>query len=97
MASWEQRLAFIQMDTPVQSSNTRENLRKTEATQEFTSISVSGLWTPSDVPRHTVSDEEDQRLHIKYPLRKEVEPGTNFIAKTQYTSPTLHVDDRNGY
>lgn len=83
MASWEQRLAFIQMDTPVQSSNTRENLRKTEATQEFTSVSVSGLWTPSDVPRRTVSDEEDQSLHIKY-------PGTSFTAETQYTSPTLH-------
>lgn len=90
MASWEQRLAFIQMDTSVQSSNTRENLMKTEATQEFISVSVSGLWTPSDVPRCTVSDEEDQRLHIKYPLRKEVEPGTSFIAETQCTSPALH-------
>lgn len=90
MASWEQRLAFIQIDTPVQSSNTRENLRKTEVTQEVTSVSVSGLWTPSDVPGRTMSDEEDQRLHIKYPLRKEVEPGTSFIAETQYTSPTPH-------
>lgn len=90
MASWEQRLAFIQMDTSVQSSNTRENLMKTEATQEFISVSVSGLWTPSDVPRRTVSDEEEQRLHIKYPLRKEVEPGTSFIAETQCTSPALH-------
>lgn len=96
MASWEQHLAFIQMDTPVQSSNTRENLKTTEATQEFTSFSVSGLWTPSDVPRCTVSDEEDQRLHIKYPLRKEVEAGPSFIADTAHLSHP-HGYDRSGY
>lgn len=31
-------------------------------------------------------DEEDQRLHIKYPLRKEVEAGTSFIADTAHLS-----------
>lgn len=63
--------------------------KKTEATGEFTSDFVSiGLWTPSDVSDAPCQiKKEAQCLRIKYPLHKEVEPGTSFIAETQHTSP----------
>lgn len=67
---------------------------KTEATRESTADltpfgKVSGLLQMSpDAPCQV--GKEAQRLYVKYPLHKEVEPGTSFIAETRGTSSTPH-------
>lgn len=77
----------------------KRELKKTEANRDFTSDFVSkGLWTPSDVSRCTMSDQEGSPVPcIKYPLHKEVEPGTSLLQRHSAPLPPLVVDDKSGY
>lgn len=91
-AAWKKHVLFLRMDSPMQHSSTKGNGRRQRPPQSLHLTSfgkVSGLLQMSpDAPCQV--GKEAQRLYVKYPLHKEVEPGTSFIAETQGTSSTPH-------
>lgn len=82
-AAWKKHVLFLRMGSPMQRSSTKGNGRRQRPPESLRLTSfgkVSGLLQMSpDAPCQV--GKEAQRLYVKYPLHKEVEPRHKFYCR----------------
>lgn len=87
VASWEQRALFTQVDSPMQRSSTKGTEGNRSHPKVYIDFVSKGLWTPSDVSRCTMSDQEGSPAPAyKIPFAQGGRTWHKFIAETRCTS-----------